>query len=499
MNDAQLRDLIERVENFEFDEATPALTFADRLARENGWSVAYAERVAREYKRFAILAIVAGHPVTPSEDVDQAWHLHLTYTRSYWDRFCQATLRSPLHHNPTEGGVTEHAKFFEWYTNTLSTYQQIWHERPPNDIWPSPTQRFARAGAGRWIDPSAYWLIPRLRVHPLRWRPYALSLVLLVVAILGCRPQGIGALNPLDFTGSEFLIFYAAMMTIGIVASMCCRRWLPLDRNDTLGESSEPRDPYLAAALAHGPRGVVHTAIATLFSRGHLKLVETSETAFFGLRVKTRRQLVRGEPLPQDASELERVVFAAADDGADPQDIVNAGLPLGEFYCDRLREIGLVEDDSLRQSSYRTIPGLILGVILILGLCKLAVGFARVKPVGFLVILLTVTAVLVVYFLFSRRHCTVSGRRTLGELLKRHRHLDSPNLYSVGAATTDFALATALFGAIVWRDQDGDIANLYMMMRHHNALGGAGHVGGGGCGGGCGGGGGGGCGGCGGG
>ncbi|MEK6230809.1 MAG: hypothetical protein N2A42_03075 [Luteolibacter sp.] len=33
-----------------------------------------------EYKRFVALAMLAGHPVTPSEEVDQAWHLHLVYT-----------------------------------------------------------------------------------------------------------------------------------------------------------------------------------------------------------------------------------------------------------------------------------------------------------------------------------------------------------------------------------------------------------------------------------
>ncbi len=41
-----------------------------------------------EYRRFAFLAATAGHPVTPSDAVDQAWHLHLTYSRDYWDRFC---------------------------------------------------------------------------------------------------------------------------------------------------------------------------------------------------------------------------------------------------------------------------------------------------------------------------------------------------------------------------------------------------------------------------
>ena len=59
-----------------------------RLASENGWSREYAVRVMQEYRRFAFLAVAAGHPVSPSDAVDQAWHLHLVYTRSYWDEFC---------------------------------------------------------------------------------------------------------------------------------------------------------------------------------------------------------------------------------------------------------------------------------------------------------------------------------------------------------------------------------------------------------------------------
>src|SRR5690349_19351007 len=69
-----------------------ALSFADRLARENGWRADHAERVIEEYRRFAFLAATGGQDVTPSDAVDQAWHLHLTYTRDYWDRFCPEVL-----------------------------------------------------------------------------------------------------------------------------------------------------------------------------------------------------------------------------------------------------------------------------------------------------------------------------------------------------------------------------------------------------------------------
>ncbi len=84
-----------------------ALSFADRLARENGWSTSHAGRVIEEYKRFAFLVVTGEREVTPSDAVNQAWHLHLTYTRDYWERFCPDVLGKALHHGPTAGGDTE--------------------------------------------------------------------------------------------------------------------------------------------------------------------------------------------------------------------------------------------------------------------------------------------------------------------------------------------------------------------------------------------------------
>jgi hypothetical protein len=47
-------------------------SFSKRLARDNGWSLAFARSVVLEYKKFVYLAATCGHPVTPSDEVDQA-------------------------------------------------------------------------------------------------------------------------------------------------------------------------------------------------------------------------------------------------------------------------------------------------------------------------------------------------------------------------------------------------------------------------------------------
>lgn len=153
--------LLERVRSFSLDEKGSALPFTSRLAREQGWTHAFSARVADEYKRFMVLAVASGHAVTPSESIDQAWHLHLLYTRSYWQKFCGEVLRCDIHHDPTTGGGEESEKFSQWYEQTLLSYAKIFGESPPSDIWPPPALRFRKAGRKRWIDLSKFWLIPR--------------------------------------------------------------------------------------------------------------------------------------------------------------------------------------------------------------------------------------------------------------------------------------------------------------------------------------------------
>ena len=153
-------ELWQRIATYHPDQTGLELPFSKRLAIENGWSRRYALRVIEEYKRFAFLALEAGHPVTPSEAVDQAWHLHLVYTHSYWEDFCGKVLQRPLHHSPTTGGNQEAAKYLDQYEKTLQAYRAFFAEEPLADIWPSPTERFA-AGLWRWVSLKAYWVIKK--------------------------------------------------------------------------------------------------------------------------------------------------------------------------------------------------------------------------------------------------------------------------------------------------------------------------------------------------
>ena len=70
--------ILKRVSQFAFDEDGTKLTFARRLERENGWTPQFTARVIEEYRRFMFMAVCAGQPVSPSDAVDQVWHLHRT-------------------------------------------------------------------------------------------------------------------------------------------------------------------------------------------------------------------------------------------------------------------------------------------------------------------------------------------------------------------------------------------------------------------------------------
>ena len=157
-------DALDRIMAFSFDDGEAAFPFAARLARENGWSRDFAERVIVEYRRFVFLALAAGHPVTPSDQVDQVWHLHLLYTRSYWHRFCGQTLGGRLDHGPTKGGRQESVKFENWYERTLDSYRKIFGDPPP-DIWPPSEIRFGDDLHYVRVNRKRNCIIPRARLR----------------------------------------------------------------------------------------------------------------------------------------------------------------------------------------------------------------------------------------------------------------------------------------------------------------------------------------------
>ncbi len=148
-----------RIEAHAFDGEDP-LSFTRRLARDHRWALPFAKGAVREYGRFCFLAVAHIGPMTPSEEVDEVWHLHLTYSRDYWSVWCRDVLRAELHHDPTKGGPAEQSRFRDQYARTLAAYDTFFGP-PPATFWPATHRRFAGRPRFRVLDTHRSMTLPR--------------------------------------------------------------------------------------------------------------------------------------------------------------------------------------------------------------------------------------------------------------------------------------------------------------------------------------------------
>jgi hypothetical protein len=179
-------DLWQRLAEYEIGPQAATLSFAKRLARENRWREDFARRVILEYKRFCYLAVTAREEVTPSDAVDQVWHLHLTYSRDYWDVFCREILGTQLHHGPTRGGQSERKRYYDQYAATLLLYEEAFGEPPPADIWPGARRRFGIDPEGQRVNPKDVMVLDRRYavLGAAAWVALGIGIAVLVGAIV---------------------------------------------------------------------------------------------------------------------------------------------------------------------------------------------------------------------------------------------------------------------------------------------------------------------------
>ncbi|HEX4129636.1 MAG TPA: TIGR04222 domain-containing membrane protein [Pirellulales bacterium] len=484
--------LWQAIDAHQIDDPAAALPFTKRLARENGWSAEYARRAVQEYKRFCFLAVTMPENACPSQEVDQAWHLHLTYTRDYWGRFCPEVLGRPLHHEPTRGGPGEHAKHVAMYERTLAAYREAFGHEPPADIWPDTDTRLGRTSRSRHVPLARHWIIPKPRMR--RWlgeHAFAPALALGGAGLLW------GALvSPFDLTGPQFLILYAMLYAAAIAWTVLYRRRL---RNATSNDSSGVElSPYEAACLAYGEQMAWQAAVAQLTSDGVLKL-RPVRRGVGAMASANESQFYRGEP-PRTALEpIEQAVLELipATEEIPAKTLCRAPKGAAAKIVDSLRSRGLLLDEGAFRRA-RFWPAAALAALLLFGFVKLIVGIVRDRPIGFLVIALFVTFGTLVVLLAIAQQRTARGTALLEAY--RDRMKSARDLFKTAGeqpGRTDMTWVIALFGMTALA------APMYADLRYAVTSGtpntsGAGGCGSGGCGsGGCGGGGcgGGGCGG----
>lgn len=466
MNEEQFR-LYEKIRDFPLDEPGARLTFSQPLARENRWFPEYARRVIEEYRKFIFLAMVDGHPVTPSDAVDQVWHLHLTYSRSYWDEFCSKVLGKPLHHQPTQGGAAEKARYEAQYRETVSSYQHWFDEAPPADIWPAPKIRFGRDLHFVRVNTRSHWLLPKPSLAMIT-TPALLILASLVMvttlALLILAPLifvhyagALGLPNPMNLDGSGFLWFYTftGFLLLPVAAWLKSRMSLP-------NAAGRPLDPPLTveelAYLCGREDRVTDTVLLGLMQRGVVDL----DTDRLTLGITTPGA---------ELSPLERSIIEVIGSGTTIEHIRRAVEADTVAIRERLQNLGLLVG-SAQSKIARFYSCVIFLPLLVLGILRLVHGLEIGKPVGLLVLWLLISASVIRSFGLQRLHRSRYGDRVLARAQGQTIDQETP---------PGLLRATALLGASVLSGTA--FAELSEALTKTDVNGGDGGCGGGGCGG----------------
>jgi hypothetical protein len=165
-----------------------AARFEQALAEKQGWTLDFAERVTDEYCGFLYLAATAGSEVTPSQAVDEAWHLHLACPH-YREELCDRILGRALDHHPGTGEAEDEERYRRQYEETLALYGRVFGKAPPRDIWPrpdledeeedGPAGRETRQRIGRGLALASL----AGSVAALPFAPLAVSIALVVAAL----------------------------------------------------------------------------------------------------------------------------------------------------------------------------------------------------------------------------------------------------------------------------------------------------------------------------
>ncbi len=470
--------LYDRLQAFSLDAIDVAFPFSQRLMQENAWSSAYTQRVIEEYKRFALLGVLAGHPVSPSDAIDQVWHLHLTYSRSYWDDFCPNVLGQPFHHEPSQGGVTEKQKFESWYVQTLASYERLFGTIPPDDIWLAPEKQ-AIAKSIR-VNPETQWVLSKMTGESIRqsiqsidWIFPMLGVAIALVLVLLFTPW-----NPFDLSGPDFLKFYGALGGIVFAIVWMWQRWLIWG----LGIEIDASTISLYGIAALSDRGGMRlTGLVSLIEKGWIEVDSEQKTVV----------LQRSADAAEDP--MEAAMLAALADNLDPKTSSPAEQEINLAIQNQLREKQLLIDESHHRSIQTP---LLLGLlVLILGVIRMGLGLSHGRPIGYLAGMWVMFLVVGGGYLWMPTiglQRTGAGDRLLEKLRKKFPQ-------ETAAQSGHLAYSVALFGSQAlpedWRSQLDWLLPIPVVMMGDSIGGGTDSYGGcgnscsgGGCGGGCGGG-----------
>lgn len=372
-----------RLSQYSPDAPDAPVPYSQRLAEAEGWSRLYTLTVIEEYKRFAYLAVFAGHAVTPSEAIDAAWHLHLQYSKEYWTVFCAEVLRAPLHHAPGIGAPDEDDAYARHYAQTLDSYRHTFGMEPPAEVWPVPEHAQADSApeaAGPALQPPNPVTPPR----PSAVRSIMPSVWLAIgVGLIAITTHAASDFDALNYPGPRFLAFYLGVCVMACLLIRGLHR-LAYGRRPWGGaDGSVPRQLAPAeAALMTGDAGrMAQVAALTLLNAGAIRVVHPA---------KRKR---------------DRNTYVVANEAQTPARHVNAWAWLVRQtqhrspwpnFRDRLADEACDMTDRLRHEGWMWPRGAMRGTtlaawaialpVLWLGVMKVFIGLSRGRPVMWLLV-----------------------------------------------------------------------------------------------------------------
>lgn len=225
-----------------------------------------------------------------------------------------------------------------------------------------------------------------------------------------------------SWTGSDFLIFYSALLLAGCMAAW----WIPSQMRDT-GRRGEALDAESVALLAGGRDRFADAVLADLFVSGALEPSGKDRVAVVQRDIASgaagKAVLVAGGPMTR--GEARRIIDLHA-----------------ERIAARLRRSGLLMWPE-QHTRLRWLSITPFAALLVLGLYRQRAGSALSEPTGFLVILLGLTAILAVIRFVQSDPRTAAGIAAVSDLRTQSSRI------ARAPRPEEASLAVALFGTAV--------------------------------------------------
>jgi len=349
----QLSDfsLWQKISQFRLDDSPEAVVnFSDKLAKEQKWSSIFTARAIAEYKKFLYLCMTLPQGASPSDTIDKVWHLHLTYTESYWKKLCGEVLQRQLHHHPSKGGASENQRHQDWYAETLIGYVKEFEELPPTDFWSLPEG----LNLEQFLPTKSAFRKPTLTLDnslQINSTWAAGAMLLLITSLIGL------SLNGLWFLPLYGLLIGWAFWGVALRSSL---------KQRILEAATQQLHPYHFAATFKNTETTFRTIIADFTEKG---LLTYFDSGHFGFEKNTAKPLLYNLQA-QDSDSLTPVAL---------REVLYP-------FAKKIHELTatLKSDLKLKTTIFSVFSWWVLGI----GIVRLIMGIGNGKSIGFLALML---------------------------------------------------------------------------------------------------------------